>query len=79
MVWKKSQPGLKTLYQLSQSLVILGIMDLGNIRRAEEDFIAPLVQDLMEGGIIPVIIGGNIQLGTSRLLTRLFNLLSVCW
>ncbi|MEZ4981236.1 MAG: hypothetical protein R2769_06540 [Saprospiraceae bacterium] len=56
----------KHFYQLSQSFGDLGIMDLGNIRRAEEDFIAPLVQDLMEGGIIPVIIGGNIQLGTSQ-------------
>ncbi|MCB0661453.1 MAG: arginase family protein [Saprospiraceae bacterium] len=56
----------KQLYALADSFGDLDVMDLGNIRKVQDDFIAPLVQDLMEGGIVPILLGHKIQTGTSQ-------------
>lgn len=56
----------KQLYVLADAFGDFEIMDLGNIRKVQDDFIAPLVQDLMEGNIVPVLLGQNTQSGTSQ-------------
>lgn len=45
------------LYSLSFSFPNLNIVDLGNVRKQETSFIIPLLAELMQGGILPIIIG----------------------
>lgn len=45
------------LYSLSFSFPNLNIADLGNVRKQETSFIIPLLAELIQGGILPIIIG----------------------
>ena len=45
------------LYSLSFSFLNLNIVDLGNVRKQETSFIIPLLAELIQGGILPIIIG----------------------
>lgn len=45
------------LYALSFPFPELEIVDLGNIRKEETSFIIPLISELLQGGIVPIIIG----------------------
>ncbi len=47
----------QALYPLSFSFGNLAIADLGNVRKEDHSFIIPVVQELLEGGICPVLIG----------------------
>jgi formiminoglutamase len=54
------------LYLLAFHFGNLKIADLGNVRKAEENFVAPLVQELLDGGVAPVLIGGADRLMLSQ-------------
>ena len=45
------------LYTLSFPFKKTNVVDLGNIRKQEISFIAPLLAELIQGGILPIIIG----------------------
>jgi formiminoglutamase len=47
----------RELYQLSFPFEGLQIADLGNARRTEHDFLIPLIKELLDSKIVPVIIG----------------------
>ncbi len=47
----------KSLYQLSDHFHNLKIFDLGNLRKPDEQFLTGLLQELLEGGLIPVLFG----------------------
>ncbi len=47
----------KVLYNMTFPFSKLKVADLGNLRKEENTFIIPLIQELIEGGICPVIIG----------------------
>ncbi len=47
----------RSLYALMFPFDRLLIADLGNIRKQEVSFVVPLLRELMEGGICPIIIG----------------------
>jgi formiminoglutamase len=46
-----------SLYALSFSFQALKIADLGNVRKSVSSFLIPLISELLNGGICPVIIG----------------------
>jgi formiminoglutamase len=54
------------LYQTAYHFTSLRIADLGDIRKPEANFIAPFVQELLEGKIIPVLIGVDSGLMSSQ-------------
>lgn len=56
----------KHLYELAFPFKNLKLYDLGNVRKNEENFIAPILQELLEGSVIPVLIGGGEQLMLSQ-------------
>lgn len=45
------------LYQMAFPFDELKVVDLGNMRKSNENFIIPLVQELLQGKIVPVLIG----------------------
>ncbi len=45
------------LYTLSYPFSGLNIVDLGNIRKEETSFIIPLITELLQGGIVPILLG----------------------
>ncbi len=45
------------LYALSSPFNGLNIVDLGNVRKQETSFIIPLITELLQGGIVPILIG----------------------
>ncbi len=47
----------RVLYGLSFPFGDLSVADLGNLRKEEISFIIPLLNELMQGGIVPIIIG----------------------
>jgi len=47
----------KVLYPMSWSFPGLKMTDLGNLRKKEIDFVIPLLKEIMEGQIFPIIIG----------------------
>jgi formiminoglutamase len=49
------------LYALSFSFTGLQIADLGNVRKNHAETIIPVLQELLTGGIIPILLGGNDQ------------------
>ena len=49
----------KALYQLSFPFGRLKIADLGNVRKLETDFVIPILKELLESHIFPIVIGGN--------------------
>lgn len=49
----------KVLYQMTFPFRKIKVADLGNVRRAENTFIIQMVQELIEGGICPILIGNN--------------------
>lgn len=48
------------LYSLSFPFTNLKIADLGNMRKQEPSFISPLLTELLQGGIVPIILGQSI-------------------
>lgn len=47
----------KSLYSLSYPFHQLRIVDLGNIRNGDSSFIIPIIAELLESNIIPILIG----------------------
>ncbi len=47
----------RALYQMTFPFAKLKVADLGNLRKEENGFITPLIQELIEGGICPIILG----------------------
>ncbi len=50
------------LYQLEFPFRGLRIADLGNIRKKDHSFLIPVLKELLEGGILPIILGSDINL-----------------
>lgn len=48
------------LYNLSFPFKSLKITDLGNLRKQDPSFMIPLLTELLQGGIVPVIIGQSV-------------------
>ncbi len=51
----------KNLYTLDYPFDAIRVADLGNIRNEDSSFIIPLVKELLQGNILPIIIGNNCQ------------------
>ena len=49
----------RAFYTLSAAFNGLTIADLGNVRREDISFVAPLINELIQSGIVPVLIGSN--------------------
>jgi len=49
----------QVLYQMTSPFHNLKIADLGNLRKEENTFITPLIQELIEGNVCPIIIGND--------------------
>lgn len=47
------------LYQLSWPFGKLAVADLGNTRRTEASFVTPMLMELLQGGICPIIVGNE--------------------
>jgi len=47
----------KALYPLAFSFPMGQVVDLGNVRKADADFLIPVTRELLDGGIIPILIG----------------------
>ncbi len=45
------------LYKMTFPFTKIKVADLGNLRKEENGFITPLIRELIEGGVCPVIIG----------------------
>ncbi|MBI5917561.1 MAG: arginase family protein [Bacteroidetes bacterium] len=56
----------RALYRLSFPFGKLEIADLGNVRKKENSFILPLLQELMDGKICPVVIGTDAKFSQSQ-------------
>ena len=56
----------KALYQMSFPFKNLAIADLGNFRKKEQAFIIPLLKELLESKIIPIIIGDSADFITAQ-------------
>ena len=56
----------KHLYSTSFAFPNVRIADLGNARKPEGTFLIPVIQELLSGGIIPIIIGGNVDFTTTQ-------------
>ncbi|MEZ4957251.1 MAG: hypothetical protein R2825_27075, partial [Saprospiraceae bacterium] len=54
---KEANAVRKALYKMAYPFSKLRIADLGNLRKEETGFISPVIQELLEGGICPVLIG----------------------
>jgi len=51
----------KTLYTLDYPYYGLRVADLGNIRNEDTSFIIPVIKELLQSNIVPIIIGRNIN------------------
>ncbi len=49
----------QALFKLSWNFGKLKIADLGNVRKNTPDFVIPLLRELQNSGIIPIVIGGD--------------------
>ena len=47
------------LFELGWHFGKLSVIDLGNTRRSDRDFVAPILTELLRNGVIPVILGGE--------------------
>lgn len=56
----------KSLYRMSFPFGKLVAADLGNVRKTEASFVLPLLQELMDSKICPVIIGGLPKLAQAQ-------------
>lgn len=56
----------KYFYPLSYAFDGLKIADLGNVRKAEPEFIIPLLKELYVGGVFPLLIGQGTELVISQ-------------
>lgn len=68
------------LYKLSFPFKNLIIADLGNVKRAQNDFAIPLIQELIDSGIVPIILSSdtyhiNAQFKAHKNATKLSNVL----
>ncbi len=51
----------ESFYQLSFPFHKLEIADIGNIRKKDPSFVIPMIEELITNGILPVIIGKNVD------------------
>ena len=51
----------KELYQLEFTFRSLRIADLGNIRNKDNSFLIPVIKELLDSNILPIILGQDIQ------------------
>ncbi len=51
----------KALYSLSYNFKGLNIVDLGNLKKDSPSFVIPILKELYEANILPILIGGNNQ------------------
>lgn len=77
-----AEPVRAALYELSFPFEGLQIVDLGNARRAESLFLIPLIKELLESKVTPVLIGQQpaqalAQYKAYQELQRLINLIVV--
>lgn len=56
---KAADPVRKELYSYSCAFSGLKIADIGNLRKQDASFIIPILEELLTGGILPVILGGS--------------------
>ena len=56
----------KGLYQMSFPFKGLDIVDLGNFKKKEQAFIIPLIKELLESKIVPIIIGNSAGFMTAQ-------------
>ena len=56
----------KVLYGLSFPFGKLQVADLGNTRKDDSSFVIPLLQELIEGKICPIIIGSNAKIAQAQ-------------
>lgn len=54
------------LYQMSSPFSGINIADLGDTRKEEISFIIPIIRELVENGVIPIIIGSSEDLGLAQ-------------
>jgi formiminoglutamase len=53
----------RAFYALSDTFSGLSVADFGNVRKEDISFVAPLINELIQSGIVPILIGSN-TLGT---------------
>jgi formiminoglutamase len=63
----------KSLYRMSFPFGKLAAADLGNVRKADSSFILPLLQELMDSKICPVIIGSLPKLAQAQYKAHFAN------
>lgn len=51
----------ETLYSLSWHFGDLSIIDLGDVRNSDPEFVVPLLRELTESRLFPIVIGGPIE------------------
>ena len=49
----------RAFYSLSPAFNGLTIADMGNVRKEDISFVAPLINELIQSGIVPLVIGSN--------------------
>lgn len=49
----------EALYPMSWAFTDLKFTDLGNLRKTNEDFVIPLLREVMDSQLFPILIGGN--------------------
>jgi formiminoglutamase len=49
----------EALYPMSWAFSDLQFTDLGNLRKTNEDFVIPLLREVMDSQLFPILIGGN--------------------
>lgn len=52
-----ADPVRRELYNLAYPFDHLKIADLGNVRKPDANFIAPLIQELLDGQVLPILFG----------------------
>jgi formiminoglutamase len=72
----------QALYALAFPFTSLDIVDLGNVRKQEVAFMVPLLNELLQGGILPVLIGFSeiftlAQFQAYRFQKKLINLVVI--
>jgi formiminoglutamase len=63
---KEANEVRQALYRLSFPFKYLKIVDLGNLRKATTDILTPVVKELLDSNILPIIIGNQQQLTISQ-------------
>ena len=63
---KESDEVRKAFYTLSFPFKYLNVVDLGNLRKATVDVLIPVIKELLDSDILPIIIGEHQNLTTAQ-------------